>query len=142
MALSNLAYSSMVRRARPMICTFAACASAPMANISLLPVTNRSEYVCVECFDLWLTNLLQIWDIQKKHIHTIFEGHQKEIYSLDFSRDGRLIVSGSGDGTVRIWDMNDTASGQPFKVCECWLPSGCVIDLGTSLIGAFPRARR
>lgn len=37
----------------------------------------------------------------------IFDGHQQEIYSLDFSRDGRLIVSGSGDRTARIWDMND-----------------------------------
>jgi len=37
----------------------------------------------------------------------VFDGHQQEIYSLDFSRDGRLIVSGSGDKTTRIWDMHD-----------------------------------
>jgi glucose repression regulatory protein TUP1 len=49
--------------------------------------------------------ITQIWDIQKKKIRNIFTGHQQEIYSLDFSRDGRLIVSGSGDRTARIWDM-------------------------------------
>ena len=49
----------------------------------------------------------QIWDIAKKRIRHIFDGHQQEIYSLDFSRDGRLIVSGSGDKTTRIWDMYD-----------------------------------
>jgi glucose repression regulatory protein TUP1 len=51
--------------------------------------------------------VIQIWDIAKKRIRTVFEGHQQEIYSLVFSLDGQLIVSGSGDKTVRIWDMND-----------------------------------
>ena len=52
----------------------------------------------------------QIWDISKKRIIHIFDGHQQEIYSLDFSLDGRLIVSGSGDKTARIWDMVDRTS--------------------------------
>lgn len=39
-----------------------------------------------------------------------FDGHQQEIYSLDFSQDGRLIVSGSGDKTARIWNMDDSSS--------------------------------
>lgn len=29
----------------------------------------------------------------------------QEIYSLDFSRDGRYLVSGSGDKSARIWDV-------------------------------------
>lgn len=33
------------------------------------------------------------------------KGHEQDIYSLDFSRDGRIIVSGSGDQTARVWDM-------------------------------------
>ena len=40
----------------------------------------------------------------------MFEGHQQEIYSLDFSQDGRLIVSGSGDKTARIWNMDGVNS--------------------------------
>jgi WD40 repeat protein len=47
----------------------------------------------------------QIWNIATKRILSIFEGHQVEVSSLDFSRDGRLIISGSLDNTVRIWDM-------------------------------------
>ena len=40
----------------------------------------------------------------------MFQGHTREIYSLAFSPDGRLIVSGSGDRTARIWDMTDGSS--------------------------------
>jgi glucose repression regulatory protein TUP1 len=29
----------------------------------------------------------------------------QEIYSLDFSRDGRFLVSGSGDKSARVWDV-------------------------------------
>lgn len=29
----------------------------------------------------------------------------QEIYSLDFSRDGRYLVSGSGDKSARVWDV-------------------------------------
>ena len=32
------------------------------------------------------------------------------VYSVTFSSDGRLIVSGSGDRTVRVWDMSDGSS--------------------------------
>ncbi|KAI0743141.1 WD40-repeat-containing domain protein [Daedaleopsis nitida] len=56
-----------------------------------------------------------IWDIDKKQIQNVFEGHEQDIYSLDFLRDGQLIVSGSGDHTIRIWDM---AGDAPCKVCE------------------------
>lgn len=41
----------------------------------------------------------------------MFDGHQQEIYSLEFSRDGRLIVSGSGDKTARVWDITAAEGG-------------------------------
>lgn len=50
---------------------------------------------------------LQIWDIAKGRIQRVLDGHQQEVYSLDFSRDGRLIISGSHDNTIRIWDLYD-----------------------------------
>jgi general transcriptional corepressor TUP1 len=50
---------------------------------------------------------LQIWDIQTGALNRVFKGHQEEVYSIDFFPDGRFIVSGSGDKTVRIWNMDD-----------------------------------
>ena len=52
----------------------------------------------------------QIWDIAKSRVHNTFQGHTQEIYSLVFSSDGRLIVSGSEDHTTRIWDITDGSS--------------------------------
>jgi glucose repression regulatory protein TUP1 len=43
--------------------------------------------------------------LSKKQIRCVLHGHTQDIYSLDYSRDGRLIVSGSGDRTARIWDV-------------------------------------
>ncbi|KAF9442429.1 WD40 repeat-like protein [Macrolepiota fuliginosa MF-IS2] len=48
---------------------------------------------------------IRIWNIAKKHIHKVFNGHHDIVYSLDCSTDGRFIVSGSGDKTARIWDI-------------------------------------
>lgn len=47
-----------------------------------------------------------MWDIQSRSIRHTFAGHEQDIYSLDFSRNGRNIASGSGDHTVRVWDLD------------------------------------
>lgn len=46
-----------------------------------------------------------MWDINSRTIKCAFTGHDQDIYSLDFAKNGRLIASGSGDRTVRLWDI-------------------------------------
>jgi len=36
-------------------------------------------------------------------------GHSSLVYSVVFSRDGKLVVSGSYDNLVKIWDTTTTA---------------------------------
>lgn len=53
--------------------------------------------------------VVRVWDIKTQRVHQSFLGHQQEIYSLDWSRDGSLLVSGSGDRMCpsRSWLFND-----------------------------------
>jgi general transcriptional corepressor TUP1 len=52
----------------------------------------------------------QVWDIQSRTIRNSFSGHEQDIYSLDFARDGKTIASGSGDRTVRLWDIETSSN--------------------------------
>jgi glucose repression regulatory protein TUP1 len=62
-----------------------------------------------------LTPTAQIWDLAKKRIARIYDGHTQEIYSLQYSHDGRFIVSGSGDGTARVWELT-VEPGMPSPI--------------------------
>merc|ERR1712242_437837 len=46
------------------------------------------------------------------------EGHEGEISTCRFSFDETLIVSGSIDGTVRIWDVGENSTGECLIVLQ------------------------
>src|SRR5207249_10496122 len=45
----------------------------------------------------------------------ILEGHSDEVDAVSLSADGRCAVSGSGDCTLRVWDIN---TGQCLRILE------------------------
>ncbi len=53
---------------------------------------------------------------QPPQLQATLRGHTWTVYSLAFTPNGRTLISGSADGTVRLWDV---ASGQE-KRCFRW----------------------
>ena len=51
------------------------------------------------------TNAVIMWDLQTGAEIQRFEGHSDWVRGIDFSPDGTQIISSSGDGTVRLWNV-------------------------------------
>jgi WD40 repeat protein/DNA-binding SARP family transcriptional activator len=47
----------------------------------------------------------QISDLRSGAAVATLKGHESNVHSIDFSPDGRLVVTGSADGTARVWDV-------------------------------------
>ncbi|XP_060072678.1 notchless protein homolog 1-like [Ylistrum balloti] len=63
-------------------------------------------------------------------------GHAEAVIAVSFSPDGRYLASGSGDTTVRFWDVNTetpqyTCKGHKHWVlCIAWSPGGSKLASG------------
>ena len=49
-----------------------------------------------------LDHTILVWDAQI--LANTLEGHADVVFSVSYSPDGKKIISGSWDGTLRIWD--------------------------------------
>ncbi len=76
---------------------------------------------------------LDLWDLVGRHcirrqprgawsVQT-FEGHAAEVCSVALSGDGRLALSGSGDRTLRLWQLEKGRCAQTFNGHTDWVRS-------------------
>ena len=67
-------------------------------------------------------NTLKIWDSETGELLKTLEGHTDAVMSVALSQDGKKIISGSYDGSVRTWDMKSKKLLQEFVggVNGCW----------------------
>ena len=48
---------------------------------------------------------IRLWNLRQKVAAGELRGHTRNVYSLAFDSDGKLLTSAGQDGTVRVWDM-------------------------------------
>jgi tricorn protease-like protein len=58
-----------------------------------------------DCYDYH--GRIVIFDLNNKELIKTLEGHKGIVNTLDVSSDGRYLVSGSKDNSVRIWDIEE-----------------------------------
>ena len=51
------------------------------------------------------SDTFKVWNLREDTVKTL-RGHKDTVNSVVFSPDGRLLVSGSADGTIKIWDVS------------------------------------
>jgi len=82
--------------------------SAPHIYLSALPFADKDSLVYQEfapkCIGLISINPVGVPHHAGRLLMTVI-GHENSVHSIVYSPDGRLLASGSADGTVRIWDM-------------------------------------
>jgi len=83
---------------------------------------------------------LQIWEINTKYVRNAFKGHTHSIFSLDFSPNGRLLISASYDNTVRLWNMHDGATKLLTEENPTFLDSSCYLSAVFSPNGRYVAA--
>jgi general transcriptional corepressor TUP1 len=87
--------------------------------IRSLSFSRDGHYLAVGAED----RTVKLFDWKTKSLAHTFDGHQSDIYSLVFSPDSRLIVSGSGDKHAKVWDIASKQVGlrntsAPPRLCD------------------------
>ncbi|KAL1821560.1 hypothetical protein ACET3Z_016429 [Daucus carota] len=72
--------------------------------------------------------VVQVWDVVRNQVFTEMKEHEKRVWSVDYSMaDPTLLASGSDDGSVKLWNINQGVSVATIKtkanVCCVQFPS-------------------
>uniref|UniRef100_A0A1J3KAY4 Protein SPA1-RELATED 3 n=1 Tax=Noccaea caerulescens TaxID=107243 RepID=A0A1J3KAY4_NOCCA len=107
---------------------------AELSSRSKLSSLCWNSYIKSQIASSNFEGVVQIWDVARSELVAEMKEHKKRVWSLDISSaDPTLLASGSDDGTVKLWSINQGVSIGTIKtkanVCCVQFPS----DSGRSL---------
>jgi WD40 repeat protein len=111
----------------------------PFAGVLFCPPDGRHALSGAgDVFGIAEDNTLRLWDVTTGQEVRRFEGHTDRLWDIDVSADGRFAVSGSADGTVRLWAISTEPVLSGVKGLNAGLDGGT----GTVLADVRPQAVR
>ncbi len=91
-----------------------------LGGVTAVEFSDDSRFVAFGDF----THEIQIWDVVHRLRVGTLVGHTSQVTDLVFSSDGHSLVSGSHDGTVRLWTLPEgklVATLLSFRNSDDWL---------------------
>lgn len=80
-------------------------------------------------------NIIKIWNLESSEKPPRFLlGHKDEVRSISFSKDGKWIVSGGFDSTVRIWDAEKGGDAKKIFHHGNWVEAVCISSDGDRIV--------
>ena len=64
--------------------------------------------------------MVDIWDVRTGELLETLWGHENGVQSVTFTPDGRGLVSGSSDKTLKYWDVSRLANGLGGRPNSQW----------------------
>lgn len=64
------------------------------------------KYILSSVLDESVSGEIKIWDAQNGELIQTLTGHTSSVATLVFTNDGKSLISGSKDKTLRIWNLN------------------------------------
>ncbi|CDF40200.1 WD40-repeat containing protein [Chondrus crispus] len=101
---------------------------------------ERKENVVVGYED----GTLRLWSTSERKVLRIFRGHKSKVVCVAMSGDGRRVVSGSWDGSVRVWGVETGAQvGEALVGHTSWVVSVAMSGDGRRVVsGSWDKSVR
>ncbi|XP_031121174.1 protein SPA1-RELATED 3 isoform X2 [Ipomoea triloba] len=78
-----------------------------MSSRSKLSSICWNSYVKSQIASSNFEGVVQVWDVTRSQLFMEMKEHERRVWSVDFSvADPTLLASGSDDGTVKLWNIN------------------------------------
>ncbi|XP_021287476.1 protein SPA1-RELATED 3 isoform X1 [Herrania umbratica] len=82
-----------------------------MASRSKLSSICWNSYIKSQIASSNFEGVVQVWDVTRSQVLTEMREHEKRVWSIDFSSaDPTILASGSDDGSVKLWSINQGVS--------------------------------